>query len=119
MEKCAKNPLVLAGGAGLIAGVLSFIDHKVNTEGEFTPDYVRYLKISVLVGACTYGALFICCSQCPLKGGACTTATPSSVPEVASTSVNSSTPAPASASAPWSPKGSDVSENIHTGNPNF
>ena len=117
MEKCAKNPLVLAGGAGLVAGVLSFIDHKINTEGEFTPDYVRYLKVSVLVGACTYGALFICCSQCPLKGGACTTANPVSVPEVASTSVNSS--APASASAPWSPKVSDVSETIHTGNPNF
>lgn len=114
MEKCAKNPLVLAGGAGLVAGVLSFIDHKINTDGEFTPDYVRYLKVSVLVGACTYGALFVCCSQCPLKGGACTTV-PSAVPEVPSTSVNAST-AP---SAPWNPQVGDIAEAIHTGNPNF
>ena len=112
MEKYAKNPYVLAGGAGLVAGVLSFIDHKVNTEDEFTPDFARYLKIVLLVAACTYAALSICCSQCPLKGGA--SSTPSTLPEVPPVSNAVTSPA-----APWSPGNSNVTEAIHTGNPNF
>jgi hypothetical protein len=104
MEQYAKNPLVLAGGAGLVASVLSFIDHKVNTEDEFVPDFGRYLKIFLLVAACTYAALSVCCSQCPLKGGG------GSVPEAIVT--NTST-------APWSDSGANVAEPIHTGTPNF
>lgn len=102
MEKYAKNPLVLAGGAGLVASILSLIDHKVNTEDEFLPDYGRYLKIFLLVAVCTYAALSVCCSQCPLKGGGSgTEATPVSSP------------------APWKDSGENVAETIHTGTPNF
>jgi hypothetical protein len=100
MEKYAKNPLVLAGGAGLVASVLSFIDHKVNTEDEFVPDFGRYLKIFLLVAACTYAALLVCCSQCPLKGGGEAVVTNTSA-------------------APWGDSGENVAEPIHTGTPNF
>jgi hypothetical protein len=100
MEKYAKNPLVLAGGAGLVASVLSFIEHKVNTEDEFVPDFGRYLKIFLLVAACTYAALSVCYSQCPLKGGG--------------EAVETNTLA-----APWSESGANVAEPIHTGTPNF
>ena len=56
MEKYAKNPLVLAGGAGLVASVLSFIDHKVNTEDEFVPDFGRYLKIFLGLSSIQYNS---------------------------------------------------------------
>ena len=108
MEQYAKNPLVLAGGAGLVASVLSFIDHKVNTEDEFVPDFGRYLKIFLLVAACTYAALLVCCSQCPLKGGG------GSVPELVKEAVVTNT-----STAPWSDSGANVAEPIHTGTPNF
>ena len=67
-----------------------------------------YLKIFLLVAACTYAALLVCCSQCPLKGGG------GSVPEVVKEAVvtNPST-------APWSDSGANVAEPIHTGTPNF
>jgi hypothetical protein len=107
MEKYAKNTLVLAGGAGLVASVLSFIEHRVNTEDEFVPDFGRYLKIFLLVAACTYAALSVCCSQCPLKGGG-------SVPEVVKEAVVTNTSA-----APWVDSGANVVEPIHTGTPNF
>ena len=113
MEQYAKNPLVLAGGAGLVASVLSFIDHKVNTEDEFVPDFGRYLKIFLLVAACTYAALSVCCSQCPLKGVA-VGGGGGSVPEVVKEAVVTNT-----SSAPWSDSGENVVEKIHTGTPNF
>lgn len=119
MEQYLKNPLVLSASAGVLAATASFVDHKMNTEGEFEPDMSRYFKVALLVAICTYGAITVLkmqCGKCPMMGGGSdsTAATPAS--EVAATN-----PAPVQ-QAPWSEsvtsRGS-VSDQIHTGTPNF
>ena len=112
MEQYLKNPLVLAVSAGVLAAAISFAEHKVTTEGDFEPDMSRYFKIALLVALCTYGAISVLkmqCKSCPMMGGG---ASPES----------NITPPVTPPSAPWSPqevnRGS-VSDQIHTGNPNF
>ena len=127
MEQYAKNPLVLAGAAGILAGLVSFIDHKVNTEDDFVPDYIRYIKVVILVAICSYAALSafqINCKGCPLKGqtgggdGIISGSNSSSSSNGSSNSGSGSS----SIVAPWGGKVeelSDVTEQIHTGTPNF
>jgi len=142
MEQYAKNPLVLAGAAGILAGLVSFIDHKVNTEEDFVPDYIRYIKVVILVAICSYAALSafqINCKGCPLKGqtgggdGIISGSNSSSSSNGSSNSgssnsgsnsgsSNSGSSGSSSIVAPWGGKVeelSDVTEQIHTGTPNF
>ena len=142
MEQYAKNPLVLAGAAGILAGLVSFIDHKVNTEDDFVPDYIRYIKVVILVAICSYAALSafqINCKGCPLKGqtgggdGIISGSNSSSSSNGSSNSgssnsgsnsgsSNSGSSGSSSIVAPWGGKVeelSDVTEQIHTGTPNF
>lgn len=100
MSDLCKNPMVLCLVAGVVAAVLSYIDHKVSSEGEFTPEYTRYFKILVLVSGLSYGVLNLSCRSCPLTkqtGGG--------------------------NNAPWGESSvggtPSVTEPIHTGNPNF
>jgi hypothetical protein len=102
MNDLCKNPIVLCLVAGILAAILSYIDHKVNSEEEFVADFSRYLKILVLVAGLSYGVLTLSCRGCPLvkqTGGG------------------------SGSTAPWTEvTASDVSvgaEQIHTGNPNF
>ena len=99
MNDLCKNPMVLCLIAGVIAAILSYIDHKISLGDEFTPDWGRYFKILVLVSGLSYGVLTLSCSKCPLtrqSGGG---------------SVES---------APWSETSVNAGvEQIHTGNPNF
>ena len=97
MNDLCKNPMVLCLVAGVIAAVLSYIDHKVNSGDEFTPDFVRYLKVLFLVTGLSYGVLQLSCKGCPLTkqvGGG-------------------------EQSAPWGEGTTANVEQIHTGNPNF
>ena len=137
MEQYAKNPLVLAGAAGILAGLVSFIDHKVNTEEDFVPDYIRYIKVVILVAICSYAALSafqINCKGCPLKGqtgGGDGIISSNSSSSGSSSSGGSSSGGGSSSNsssgsssivAPWGGKVeelSDVTEQIHTGTPNF
>lgn len=116
MNQYLKNPLVLSVSAGVLAAAVSFVDHKINTEGDFEPDMSRYFKVALLVSICTYGAITVLrmdCASCPLSGGGSVTPpveapTPSVTPTVES--------------APWketAPSRLSVSDQIHTGNPNF
>ena len=66
MNDLCKNPLVLCLVAGVIAAILSYIDHKVSSGEEFVPDFSRYFKILVLVSALSYGVLNLSCKSCPL-----------------------------------------------------
>jgi hypothetical protein len=100
MSNLCKNPIVLSLVAGVVAAIISYIDHKVNSEDEFTPDYTRYFKILVLVSGLSYGVLNLSCRGCPFTkqtGGG--------------------------EGAPWGEttvgEASSVVEPIHTGNPNF
>ena len=100
MSDLCKNPIILCLLAGIVAAILSYIDHKVSTGEEFTPDYSRYFKILVLVSGLSYGVLNLSCSRCPFTkqtGGG--------------------------NGAPWTEANtgdvSSVVEPIHTGNPNF
>lgn len=99
MNDLCKNPIVLCLIAGVIAAVLSYIDHKISSGEEFTPDFGRYFKILVLVAGLSYGVLSLSCSSCPLSkqsGGG---------------GINS---------APWPESSTNPGvEQIHTGNPNF
>ena len=112
MEQYLKNPLVLAVSAGVLAAAVSFAEHKVTTEGDFEPDMSRYFKIALLVALCTYGAISVLkmqCKSCPIMGGGTS-------PE------SNITPPVTPPSAPWSApevNRSSVSDQIHTGNPNF
>ena len=49
MNNMLKNSIVICLVAGVVATVLSYIDHKINGTDEFVPDYTRYAKIFVLV----------------------------------------------------------------------
>ena len=117
MEQYLKNPLVLSASAGVLAAAVSFVDHKINTEGEFEPDMARYFKVALLVSICTYGAITVLkmqCGKCPMMGGGGDSTAPVSAPVV-------EPPAPVQ-QAPWSESGtsrSSVSDQIHTGTPNF
>lgn len=100
MSDLCKNPIVLCLVAGVVAAILSYIDHKVSSGDEFEPNYTRYFKILVLVSGLSYGVLNLSCSSCPFTkqtGGG--------------------------NSAPWGETslgdGVSVVEPIHTGNPNF
>ena len=110
MEKYLKNPLILAASAGVLAAVVSYIDHKINTEGDFEPDMSRYFKVALLVAICTYGAITLSnmqCGNCPMTGGSVST-TPEQVAPVQQ--------------APWTDKSvnrGSVSDQIHTGTPDF
>jgi hypothetical protein len=108
MEQYLKKPLVLAVSAGVLAAAVSFAEHKVSTEGDFEPDMSRYFKIALLVALCTYGAISVLKMQCPMKGGG---VVESNVTEVI-----------APPTAPWTGSEANrgsVSDQIHTGNPNF
>ena len=100
-----KNSIVLCVGAGFVAAVLSFMEHKMNSPEEFVPDYTRYAKIFVLVAGLSYGVLTLSCKGCPLK--------------------NQSGGGAGDISCPWSASSdmakiaTDAVEKIHTGNPNF
>lgn len=101
MNDLCKNQLVLCLVAGVIAAILSYIEHKVSCGDEFTPDFSRYFKILVLVSALSYGVLYLSCKSCPLTqqtGGG-------------------------TQNAPWSGESNSSGnvnvEQIHTGNPNF
>ena len=121
MNQYLKNPLVLSASAGVLAAAVSFVDHKMNTEGDFEPDMSRYFKVALLVSICTYGAITVLkmqCGNCPMMGGG----SDSTVP----VTTNVETPAPTVTtnveSAPWketAPSRLSVSDQIHTGNPNF
>ena len=110
MEKYLKNPVVLAVSAGVLAAVVSYIDHKINTEEDFEPDMSRYFKVALLVSICTYGAITVLkmkCGNCPMTGGG---AAPNPVTEVPSQQ------------APWTDNSvsrGSVSDQIHTGTPDF
>ena len=117
MNQYLKNPLVLSASAGVLAAAVSFVDHKMNTEGDFEPDMSRYFKVALLVSICTYGAITVLkmqCGNCPMMGGGSESTAPASAPVV-------ETPTPVQ-QAPWSEsvtsRGS-VSDQIHTGTPNF
>ena len=117
MEQYLKNPLVLSASAGVLAAAVSFVDHKMNTEGEFEPEMSRYFKVALLVSICTYGAITVLkmqCGNCPMMGGGGESTAPASAPVV-------EPPTPVQ-QAPWSEsvtsRGS-VSDQIHTGTPNF
>ena len=102
MNDLCKNPIVLCVVAGVVAAILSYIDHKVSSEEEVSPDFTRYLKVLVLVAGLSYGVLTLSCRGCPLAkqtGGGSTQGAPWT--ETASTDV------------------SGGAEQIHTGNPNF
>lgn len=93
MNDLCKNPIVLCLVSGLVAAVLSFMDHRLNNEGEFVPDFTRYLKVLILVTGLSYGVISFSCKSCPVKlqeGGGLN-------------------------NAPWS----ENLNEIHTGNPNF
>ena len=104
MENLTKNPIILALVLGLFSAIISFLDHKFNSEEDFELDVGRYLKIFVLVALSIYAALTI------YQTGNCSNSvqTPSSNVSQGS-------------SAPWKEanRAMSVSEEIHTGNPNF
>ena len=116
MNQYLKNPLVLSASAGVLAAAVSFVDHKINTEGDFEPDMSRYFKVALLVSICTYGAITILkmdCSSCPLSGGGSVAAPVEAPTPSVTTNVEA---------APWketTPSRLSVSDQIHTGNPNF
>lgn len=101
MNDLCKNPMILCAIAGFVAAVLSFMDHRINSDDKFVPDYTRYLKIFVLVAGLSYGVLKISCRGCPSNnqsgGGSC----------------------PWKATAESASVATSIGEQIHTGNPNF
>ena len=94
MNDLCKNPIVLCLVSGLVASVLSFMDHRLNNEGEFVPDFTRYLKILILVSGLSYGVVTLSCNSCP---------------------VNLQAGGGELKNAPWN----ENLNEIHTGNPNF
>tara|TARA_B100000795_G_C22781048_1_gene432315 strand:- start:1561 stop:1929 length:369 start_codon:yes stop_codon:yes gene_type:complete len=93
MNDIYKNAFVRCGLAGLVAAIISFIEHKMDKEIEFKPDYSRYIKIFLLVTSLSYGVLII---GYPV-----------------------STQKDVGDSNSWTEKTVQTSEQIHTGNPNF
>ena len=57
MNDLLKNPLMLCCIAGLIAAIVSFIEHKLESGENFVPDYTRYFKILLLVVTLSYGVI--------------------------------------------------------------
>jgi hypothetical protein len=97
MNDLCKKPIVRCIIAGLVAGVVSFIEHKVNTEENFSPDYGRYIKIFLLVTLLSYGVLFLGSKECNIAK------------QVGGDSNLQS----------WTEATVQTSEPIHIGNPNF
>ena len=57
MNDLLKNPLMICCIAGLIAAIVSFIEHKLESGENFVPDYTRYFKILLLVVTLSYGVI--------------------------------------------------------------
>ena len=97
MNDLCKKPIIRCVIAGLVAGVVSFIEHKVNTDENFSPDYGRYIKIFLLVTLLSYGVLKLGSKECTIQK------------QVGGESNLKS----------WTEASVQTSEQIHTGNPNF
>lgn len=57
MKEYLQNPILISIVSGIIASIISLIDHKMNDDN-FIVDYVRYIKILLLVSCLSYGVLF-------------------------------------------------------------
>tara|TARA_B100000768_G_C11064544_1_gene283957 strand:+ start:223 stop:501 length:279 start_codon:yes stop_codon:yes gene_type:complete len=58
MKEYLQNPILISIISGIIASIISLIDHKLNDDN-FVIDYVRYIKILLLVACLSYGGLLL------------------------------------------------------------
>ena len=58
MKEYLQNPILISIVSGIIASIISLIDHKINDDN-FVIDYVRYIKILLLVSCLSYGGLLL------------------------------------------------------------